>query len=248
MDHHELKQKKYYDSIARDYERHFSSSSALYYRHRIYDEFLRDQDFTGKDILDAMCGGGQSSLFFQRHGANITAIDISEGQCENYQSRFPDSKVHCGSILDSGFRDEAFDFIITDSLHHVHPNVNQCMAEFSRLLKPGGRLMLWEPSGGSVMDLARKIWYRADSKYFEENEASIDLDRLVANTKEFNLVSAQYGGGIAYLLSAMSMHLRIPPETMFKLRKQLFWLEKASAFSRLKLFAMWFLVLLEKRA
>lgn len=247
MDHYEIKQKKYYDSIAQEYDCHFSSSSALYYRHRIYDEFLKDYDFTNKYVLDAMCGGGQSSLFFQRRGASITAIDISEGQCANYQSRFPDSKVYCASILDSGLRDETFDFIITDSLHHLHPSVNQCMDEFSRLLKPGGRLMLWEPSGGSLIDLVRKIWYKTDSKYFEENEASINLDRLVANTKEFPLVSAQYGGGIAYLMLAMSMHLRISPESMFRYRKQLFWLEKVSVFSRFKLFSMWFLVLLEKK-
>jgi ubiquinone/menaquinone biosynthesis C-methylase UbiE len=40
------------------------------------------------------------------------------------------------------------------------------MKEFYRILKPGGHLLLWEPSAGSILNLLRKIWYKLDKKYF----------------------------------------------------------------------------------
>ena len=148
----EKNQKRYYNNIATEYEDHYAGESSNYYRLKIYENFLKEFDFKGKKILDAMSGSGQSSAFFIRYKANIVALDISEKQCELFKKKFPDLKIVCASILDNGFDDSTFDFIVTDSLHHLHPNVDNCMKEFYRILKPGGHLLLWEPTAGSILD------------------------------------------------------------------------------------------------
>ena len=59
-------------------------------------------------------------------------------------------------------------------------------------------------------DYFRKIWYRLDSKFFESNEKSIDLDDLVSkNKEEFELINKKYGGNIYYLLCNVGMAFRI---------------------------------------
>ena len=71
--------------------------------------------------------------------------------------------------------------------------------------------MAREPASGSVFDYLRKLWYRFDRKYFEYNEASIDIDRLARDHAAlFRLDSACYGGNIAYLTVGLTMALRIP--------------------------------------
>ena len=57
----ELKQKNYYNSIAKDYDVHYHSDYALKYRYKIYDEFLGDLDISNYKVLDAMCGGGENT-------------------------------------------------------------------------------------------------------------------------------------------------------------------------------------------
>ena len=57
------------------------------------------------------------------------------------------------------FIDEEFEVIYLNSLHHLHPNVNDAIQEFKRILKPNGYIILWEPSSESLLDIFRRIWY-----------------------------------------------------------------------------------------
>ena len=244
----ENNQKKYYNNIAEKYEEHYASQSSYYYRSKIYENFLKEFDFKSKEILDAMGGSGQSSAFFVRHNAKITALDISEKQCELFKLKFPNLKIVCASILDSGFEDNTFDFIVTDSLHHLHPNIDDCMKEFYRILKPGGHLLLWEPSAGSILDLLRQTWYKIDKKYFQENEKAINLNKLKKDQKKyFEITKYQYGGNIGYILNNITMALRLPTIKSIKIIKLLTSIEIFLIKFQSKFFSLWFLALLKKK-
>ena len=92
-----------------------------------------------------MCGGGQNSTYFVARGCEVTGVDISEQQCALYAQRFPGQRVLCRSILDTGLDDDSFDLVFTDSLHHLHPRLDDGVREFHRVLRPSGSLVAWEP-------------------------------------------------------------------------------------------------------
>lgn len=207
----EDRQQAYYDSIASTYDQHHGSRHSLAYRASVLDRLFAQRELAGVRLLDAMCGGGQNSVYFAARGAQITGVDISESQCEHFRARLPNASVLCRSALDTGLPDKSFDLVITDSLHHLHPHLDAGVRELGRLLRSGGSLVAWEPAAGSLLDRARKVWYRLDRRYFEDNEASIDAERLAQDhADELRLAHALYGGNLGYLLVAMSMPMRIP--------------------------------------
>lgn len=111
-------------------------------------------NLSGKDVLDYGCGWGDSSLKYYNNGANVTGIDVSEKfiksavmkfqsiGCEADRYRFIKMDAHA---LD--FSDESFDFIVGDGiLHHLDAKI--ALSEIYRVLKPDGRVILFEPLAG----------------------------------------------------------------------------------------------------
>jgi SAM-dependent methyltransferase len=244
----EKEQRDYYNRIAGVYESHYGNPQALRYRGEVFDRFLPGENFEGLQVLDAMCGGGENSVYFHSRGASVTGVDISEAQCEFFQKRFPDASAVCASILQSGLPSESFDLVVTESLHHLHPHVQAATRELIRVLKPGGKLLVWEPSSGSLLDLARKLWYRLDSEYFEDNEASIDFRRLNLDTEDhLDCLRLVYGGNFAHFLVMSSMQFRIPPGLVRWYAPFLLWLEPWVEKLQGRLLSSWGLALYRKR-
>jgi SAM-dependent methyltransferase len=211
--HNEKTQRNYYNQISDTYDAYYGNPWALTYRYGVYDRIIGKMDFHGKHVLDAMCGGGMASRYFVDKGAIVSGVDISDEQCRHYRQRFPTHDVRCESILQTTFNTEQFDFIVTDSLHHLHPQVPETLNEMIRILKPGGHILAYEPNARSFMDFFRKIWYRADQHYFENNEHSIDIHALIkAMGGRVELEQALYGGRLAYLLVQEAMVLRVPSQ------------------------------------
>ena len=207
----EKKQKTYYNSIAKEYDQHYHSPYALKYRHYVYNKLLQGIDIAGKKVLDAMCGGGEGTAYLLTRGADVTGLDISDECCKLYRHHFPENKVVCSSILNTEFPDAYFDVILTDSLHHLPPFMEQGIDEIYRILKPGGYFCCWEPVANSIFSKIRTLWYKMDRRYFQDNEESIDFKKLIKNEKErFEVLNVFYGGNIAYLLVNCSMVFRIP--------------------------------------
>lgn len=244
----ELKQKEYYNSIASKYDEHYSNEMALLYRDRQFDSFLAGADFKNKLVLDAMCGGGQNTGYFLSKGAKVIGLDLSEGQCEQFKKNHPNAQVICGSALSTPFEDNHFDFIVTESFHHLHPYTTKGLSELVRILKPGGQLFIWEPHSGSIMDILRKIWYRLDRTYFESNESSIDIDVFVKHLQgTANLKKIYYGGSIAFLLVMSSMHFRIPSSWVKYYAWPLMLLEKILSPLMSRYTSCWVMALFEKK-
>lgn len=243
----EAKQRAYYDSISETYDQHYGSEHNIAYREQILQDIFADESLQGAKVLDAMCGGGQNSAFFISRGCQVTGVDISENQCEHYIKRFPGASVLCASALETGLEDNSFDFVFTDSLHHLHPHVKQGVAEFHRVLRPGGALVVWEPSAGSVVDHARKLWYRLDKEYFEDNEASIDIARLAAeHSGQFELEDAIYGGNLGYVFVVLSMAMRIPVRWVDRYAPALLRAERALTPFQRRVNSLWVLARLRK--
>ena len=102
-------------------------------------------------VLDAGCGVGGSAVFLAKQvGCKVTGITLSQMQVD---SAIKNAKEHQLSHLldfaakdytDTGYHDESFDVIwALESVGHA-PNKEDFVKEISRLLKPGGRIIIGE--------------------------------------------------------------------------------------------------------
>jgi ubiquinone/menaquinone biosynthesis C-methylase UbiE len=209
----ERQQQQHYDNIAADYEAHYSDEWSVEYRRRfIYEPMFAGLNLTGMKVLDAMCGSGPTTEYLVAQGANVTGLDISNEVIDKFQSRWTNATAVNRSLLDSGLPDNAFDcVVVVGGLHHIHPNVKRAVSELHRVLKPGGYLCFMEPHSRSFPDLVRRVWYRFDH-FFSDNEASIDVERLQRDFQShLELKRVQHLGNIAFLLVLNSLIFRIPP-------------------------------------
>jgi SAM-dependent methyltransferase len=208
----ERQQQEHYDNIAADYEAHYSDEwSARYRRRFIYDPMFKGLELSGMNVLDAMCGSGQTTEHLLERGANVTGLDLSNEVIDKFRARWTDAKAIQRSLLDSGLPDSYFDcVVVVGGLHHIHPNVKRAMNEIHRVLKPGGYFCFMEPHCGSFPDLIRRVWYKFD-RFFSDNEAAIDIERLNSDFgSSFKLTKANYLGNVAFLLVLNSLIFRIP--------------------------------------
>jgi SAM-dependent methyltransferase len=211
----ELLQQEHYDRIAADYETHYSDEWSVEYRRRfIYEPMFDGLKLDGMQVLDAMCGSGQTTSFLLTRGAHVTGLDISNEVVETFQSRWPVTNVVKRSLLDYGLPDNSFECVaVVGGLHHIHPNLKEAVREIHRVLKPGGHFCFMEPHTGSLPDFVRKIWYRFD-RFFSDNEAAIDVGLLQEDFRNaFELRKVKYLGNIAFLLVLNSLIFRIPPKS-----------------------------------
>jgi SAM-dependent methyltransferase len=211
----ERQQQQHYDEIAADYETHYSDEWSLEYRRRfIYEPMFEGIDLSGLEVLDAMCGSGQTTSYLLTRGAKVTGLDISNEVIDQFQSRWTEAKAVKCSLLDSGLPGNSFDCVsVVGGLHHIHPEMKAAVREIHRVLKPGGYFCFMEPHTGSFPDVIRRIWYRFD-RFFSDNEAAIDIARMQRDFADrFTLRKAKYQGNIAFLLVLNSLIFRLPPKS-----------------------------------
>jgi len=211
----ERQQQQHYDTIAADYEAHYSDEWSVEYRRRfIYEPMFAGLNLAGLQVLDAMCGSGQTTSYLLARGASVTGLDISNEVVDTFQSRWAGANVVKRSLLDSGLPDNSFDCVaVVGGLHHIHPNVKAAVREIHRVLKPGGHFCFMEPHSGSLPDVVRKVWYRFD-RFFSDNEAAIDVSALQRDFRgSFELRKVNYLGNVAFLLVLNSLIFRIPPKS-----------------------------------
>ena len=244
----EKSQREYYNKIARIYDEHYSSPYALKYRFWVYDTILKNIDLKDKKVLDAMCGGGEATYYMLKKGAKVIGLDISENCCKLYKQYFPNFQVVCASILNTGLPDNYFDFIITDSLHHLFPYLRNGLDEIYRILKPQGYFCCWEPNANSFLNCFRKLWYKSDKKFFEKNEQAIDIRKLQKELNEkFEFLKLIYGGNIAYLFVNCPMIFRIPLKLVKFYYKPLIFFEKITHRILPEFLSLWVLCLMKKK-
>jgi SAM-dependent methyltransferase len=220
-------QQRHYDQISAEYETHYSDPHSHEYRRRfIYEPMFEGVTLSGMNVLDAMCGSGQTTEYLLSRNAEVTGLDISNEVMDSFCKRWANCNALRRSLLASGLPDESFDCIaIVGGLHHIHPNVSRAVEEIHRLLKPGGYFCFMEPHSGSLPDLVRRFWYKHDH-FFSENEASINVQALErAFESHFTFKKVRYLGNLAFLLVFNSLIFRIPVKAKPFYSPLLMWLE-----------------------
>ncbi|MFQ5785036.1 MAG: class I SAM-dependent methyltransferase [Alphaproteobacteria bacterium] len=107
-------------------------------------------------VLDAGCGTGAYSETIVGRVGRVAALDMSSGMLETARAKLRRQEAagriafHRGSIADLPFDDESFDGVmINQVLHHLdddagagYPAHRRVFAEFARVLRPGGGLVV----------------------------------------------------------------------------------------------------------
>jgi SAM-dependent methyltransferase len=205
-------QKSHYNSISNTYAAHYGDNWSQKYRNKFINQLLVEGiEIDGKLVLEAMCGSGETTGFLLNRQAKVTGLDISENEIENFKEKWSDCDVCCSSIRETGFGNEQFDVVVVvGGLHHVHPYVDQVIEEIHRILKPGGHFCFFEPHKNSFPDLIRKLWYKRD-KLFAENEEAIDIKHIERKfARKFSFIKTEYGGNVGYIVIFNSLVLRVP--------------------------------------
>jgi sarcosine/dimethylglycine N-methyltransferase len=111
-------------------------------------------------ILDAGSGiGGTARLLAGEHGCRVTAVDVTAEYCDT--ARWLNGLVHLehrievieGDVTDLPLPDASVDVVVSQ---HVQMNIadkSGLYREARRVLRPGGRLALWDATAGSRQPL-----------------------------------------------------------------------------------------------
>ena len=156
-----------------------------------------------RHILDAGCGPGHKAAWLAglNPRATVVAMDLSDAvflAARRYRDR-PNMIFVKGDIAATPFRDAAFDFINCDQVLHHTADPPRTLAEFRRILAPGGGLNTYvyakkalprELLDAHFRDYAKslsrdEIWALSDQltrlgKTLAELEATIDVPDMPA--------------------------------------------------------------------
>jgi SAM-dependent methyltransferase len=114
----------------------------------------------GRDVLDFGCGMGRASRELARRGARVTGLDVSPGMIADAQRRGSDVRYLVGNGRDlPALADQSFDLVLAaDSFPYLVASglLAAHLAEFVRVLRPGGGLIVfnWSYRRDAALDAA----------------------------------------------------------------------------------------------
>lgn len=197
---------KYYLSTGDKYARAYKEEYIL----RAMNALLQDSS----EILELACGQGEATGWIIQNNplAKISGCDISETAAADYRYLHSRPCLVADLTKPVHVEDRYDSLIVMGGIHHLVKDLDVAFENFRRLLKPGGRLIMAEPSSDYILNPIRRIWYRLDKSHFDSStEAAISHEKLHReHGKGFSIVHVNYFGGPAYFLLTLNIFLRIP--------------------------------------
>ncbi|MDQ3484763.1 MAG: class I SAM-dependent methyltransferase [Actinomycetota bacterium] len=103
--------------------------------------------------LDVACGTGRHAAYLQRLGHSVIGVDASRGMLAVVRAKLPDAELHLADWHALPVPDDHVDVVTCGiALTHVR-ELGPVFAEFARVLKPGGHLVVSDSRG--LMDGAQ---------------------------------------------------------------------------------------------
>jgi ubiquinone/menaquinone biosynthesis C-methylase UbiE len=127
-------------------------------------------------VLDLGCGWGTFCWALGHRVAEMVGVDFSQKSVDLCERRLAEAPIEgvsfvCADARDTGLEAESFDVVIAaDLVEHLYPEDSQAVvAEAFRVLKKGGRLSLWTPHRGHILEIlkARNILIRRDVSHVD---------------------------------------------------------------------------------
>ncbi|PSQ19074.1 class I SAM-dependent methyltransferase [Halobacteriales archaeon QS_8_69_26] len=161
-----------YESVAEEYERRHGDRSVVRDQRQLFLDALDPSPGGSGErprVLDAGCGPGWESAAFADRGCSVLAVDVTRAFLAQTRDRIEREGVPAEAAgMDMrrlGVRDDALDGVwaCASFLHVPREEAPGTLAEFARVLRPGGALLLAVKRGSGVLESSA---YDGDSRRF----------------------------------------------------------------------------------
>ena len=108
----------------------------------------------GLEVLDAACGEGYGSHLLGHSARRVTGVDIDSGAIAHARSRYarPNIRFECADCTQLPLDDDSVDAVVYfETLEHLEAQ-DRLLAEFRRVLRPDGFLLLSSPDRQTYSD------------------------------------------------------------------------------------------------
>lgn len=140
-------------------------------------------------VADVGAGTGLSSELFLRHGNTVWGVEPNadmRAESAGLQARFPQFQMRDGLAEDTGLPEAAFDFVVAATAFHWF-DARRSRAEFRRILKPGGRVvLLWNLHQSPPTPLLQ-AYEELSARYADEGRHSWGRERHNISTAAVRL-------------------------------------------------------------
>jgi SAM-dependent methyltransferase len=150
-------------------------------RYHLLFGLLASQAEAGSHLLDVGCASGYYAVRYALRGGRVTGTDVADASLQLASRRAQQAGVtdRCrfvpGDLRSLPFEDESFDCVLlTEVLEHVREQ-REALAEVTRVLRPGGILVLSSPGALDGLPTRRRIALRNAST---PEEAGVEVPRL----------------------------------------------------------------------
>ena len=134
------------------------------FRVKAWQNYLREKlPADTRKVLDLGCGPGFFSIILAKMGYEVTAVDCSEGMLAQARQLVKRAGLEITlqqkDINHPEFPDDSFDAIVSRNVTWTLSNPWQVYEECQRLLRPGGRLLLFDANWNMPLydeDMARR--------------------------------------------------------------------------------------------
>ncbi len=109
------------------------------------EKFLSFLPLSAPRVIDIGCGGsGRDISQFLTRGAAVEGLDYSHAAIESAKQQFPHVPFYESDMTDTKLQSESYDGVwaCASLLNLAKRDVPKALAEFNRILKPGGTLFV----------------------------------------------------------------------------------------------------------
>ncbi len=141
-------------------------------------------------VLDIGCGYGSLVHELCQQGIDAQGVEIDPEAVRLSKTLYGDLPITLVNAEDiHAFPDASFDVVVLkDAFHHVYNehDYRKSFGQFWRILKPGGRLIIFDPNPMFILRLARKLIRHVDP------EAARPVAEAVLREFHFEIGGVQY--------------------------------------------------------
>lgn len=144
-----------YDAIATAYAEHAEGEMAKRFWDRAVLTAFAESVGDGGLVTDIGCGPGRIAGFLAAHGTRVHGIDLSPAMVAWARKRFPEIDFEVGSMTALDIADGSRAGVVAwySLIHIPAAERDGVLAEFRRVLSPGGKLLLAFQSGTDILHL-----------------------------------------------------------------------------------------------